>query len=256
MTAGRCRSCRRRGPMRSGPVPARWRATEHFPSVGLAAISCSDAFQAPRKTRRCRATAPQTHGRPGSRAPARGRLGEGLLRQTVLTRVVADRRRTRPRRRGERERHGQCGAQLNQLVVDLNPQSLEHPAGRVALAADRGRDRGSDHVHELSGRRGGPGPHDRARAKRPDNRPSPFSRNSAARASSGRPLTRSAAVTPAVGSIRMSSGPSVRDGKPERSERSSCGELTPRSSRTPDRDAEPCRGDDLLQRRERGTGST
>ena len=73
-----------------------------------------------------------------------------------------------------------------------------------------------------------------ARAMRPDSRPSPFSRNSAARDSSGRLFTRSAAVRPVVGSIRMSSGPSTRNEKP-RSTRSSWGELTPRSKRAPER---------------------
>ena len=45
-------------------------------------------------------------------------------------------------------------------------------------------------------------------------------------------------MTPAVGSIRMSSGPSARNEKP-RSARSIWGELTPRSSRTPDRGPSP-----------------
>ena len=77
-----------------------------------------------------------------------------------------------------------------------------------------------------------------ARAMRPDRRPSPFSRNSAARSSTGRVLTRSAAVGPDVGSIRMSSGPSSRNEKP-RSDQSSCGELTPRSRSTPARGPNP-----------------
>ena len=67
---------------------------------------------------------------------------------------------------------------------------------------------------------------------RPDSLPSPFSRNSAAKSPTERVLTRSAAVGPLVGSIRMSSGPSWRNENP-RSDQSSWGELTPRSRSTP-----------------------
>ena len=55
---------------------------------------------------------------------------------------------------------GRAGAQLAQLVVDLDPQGLEDPAGRMPLPAHRGRDRGRHDVGQLTGRREWTGPHD------------------------------------------------------------------------------------------------
>src|SRR5579875_1576604 len=74
-----------------------------------------------------------------------------------------------------------------------------------------------------------------ARAIRRAKRPSPLAARSAARSASLMDASSSAAVGPADGSMRMSSGASTRYEKP-RAGRSNCGELTPRSSSTPDSD--------------------
>ena len=92
-------------------------------------------------------------------APARGGLGEGLLRQPVLARVVAD-HRAHATDRQVRQGDGQRGRELAQLVVHRDAERLEHPAGRVALPAGRRRHGRRHDFGQLP--RGGqwPGSHD------------------------------------------------------------------------------------------------
>ena len=151
-----------RGPLGAGSGSVRTMARRRALSArGLAAISAGDGLRAPRKTSRCRATAPQTQGRPGGQThPPEAAVGEDLLRQAVLAGVVADHGAHAPDRevrQARRERR----VELAQLVVDLDPQRLEHPARRVALAAGRRRHGRRHHVGQLP--RGGQrtGRHDR-----------------------------------------------------------------------------------------------
>ena len=92
-------------------------------------------------------------------APAAGRVGKDLLGQAVLARVVTDDRAHAPDLQ-VRQGRGQGGLELAELVVDLNAQGLEDPAGGVALPAGRRRHRRRHDFGQLP--RGGqwPGFHD------------------------------------------------------------------------------------------------
>ena len=101
------------GPLGAGLGSVRTMARRRALSArGLAAISAGDGFLAPRNTSWCRATAPQTQGRPGGHThPPEAAGGEGLLRQAVLAGVAADHGAHSPDREvRQRDRERRCRA--------------------------------------------------------------------------------------------------------------------------------------------------
>ena len=129
---------------------------------GLAAISEGDGFAGtPEDETVASDGAAYTGQVRRTDASARGRLGKRLLREAVLARVVADHRTHATDgqvRQGDRQR----SRELTQLVVDLYPQGLEDPAGRVALPAGRCGYRRCHDFGQFPRRGEWPGPHDGA----------------------------------------------------------------------------------------------
>ena len=218
--ASSLRPCPRAGACHQPASSATMARSRAASARGLAATSAADGFE--RRGRPVgdgRLRRRRTAARAGRRTRPRQPRRTICFIEPVLARVVADHRAHAPDARCDKAT-GQRGTQLAELVVDVDAQRLEHPAGRVTPATrpppgpPRPRPRPAASV-EVSGRAA-----TIARAMRPDSRPSPFSRNSSARASSDRVLTRSAAVTP-VGRVH-----------PHVERAVACGTRSPRSARS------------------------
>ena len=118
----------------------------------LRPISSSEGRRAPRATRRNWGSAPQTQGSPGGHWQLSvDHAGEEGLDQPVLARVVGD-HHAPPSRPQQVEGVLEGGGQLVELLVDGDPDGLEHPTGRMAAGAPGGgRDGLPHHVGQLPG---------------------------------------------------------------------------------------------------------
>ena len=201
---------------------------------GLRAISAADGRIARRGVARSVGVEPQAQtGKSGGQVQPCSDVAQEALDDPVLERVERD--HGEPAARPQHlERCGQPALERAELVVDLDPESLEDALRRMPLAeAGRRRDRRLDRLDELAGAlerlllRAAARSRARSGARSAPRRSGGRCRRARARRLS---FTTSRADTVALGSMRMSSGASTAYEKP-RSGRSICIDETPRSSR-------------------------